>query len=188
MYGTNGGELIEFTRDASGKWRVGNLTNDIKSTDGVKNNSRIPANFVFGAPSVYEDQLGERHILQINADGEVIEYYMLANEAQKRFHTQNINLRIGNDSLITNLRFRATPLTTTASISTNSTTSGSTSANAAASVFAAPYISSLDVNVDGTLSPLDVLIVINYLNSSVESNQVGDGESSENRLDVNGDG
>ena len=187
VYGTNGGELIEFTRDASRAWRVGNLTNDIKSTDGVKNDSRIPANFVFGAPSVYEDQSGERHILQINADGEVIEYYMLANETQKRFHTQNINLRIGNDSLITNLRFRAAPLTTTASISTISTTRSSKSFSAAASVFAAPYISSLDVNADGTLSPLDVLIVINYLNSSVESNGVADGESSDNRLDVNRD-
>ena len=188
VYGTNGGELIEFTRDNAGKWRVGNLTFDIKSTDGVKNNSRIPANFVFGAPSVYEDKSNERHILQINADGEVIEYYTLANETQKRFHTQNINLRIGNDSLISNLRFRAAPLRTTASISSNSTTNSSTSASAGASVFAAPSVSSLDVNADGELSPLDVLIVINYLNSSVESNKVGDGESSDNRLDVNGDG
>ena len=141
VYGTNGGELIEFTRDASGKWRVGNLTNDIKSTDGVKNDSRIPANFVFGAPNVYEDRLNERHVLQINADGEIIEYYMLANETQKRFHTQNINLRIGNDSLITNLRYRAAALASTAFVSTNSTTNSSTSANAAASVFVASYIS-----------------------------------------------
>ncbi len=191
VYGTNGGELIEFTRDAAGKWRVGNLTNNIKSTDPVANDSRIPANFVFGAPSVYEDQLNERHVLQINAEGEIIEYYMLANDPQKRFHTQNINLRIGSDSLVTNLRFRATPLASTASLNVASTTSKATSANAAASVFAAPYIGSLDANADGELSPLDVLTIINYLNSPVaanSSNVEGDGESSGNRLDVNGDG
>lgn len=188
VYGTNGGELIEFTRDTSGKWRVGNLTNDISSTDGVKNSSRIPANFVFGAPSVYEDMSKERHILQINADGEIIEYYTLANDPQKRFHTQNVNLRLGDSSLITNLRYRASSLQSTASVSSNSTSSSATSAGATASLFAAPFVSSLDVNADGELSPLDVLLVINYLNAPTESNRDGDGESSGNRLDVNGDG
>ncbi len=188
VYGTNGGELIEFTRNPAGKWRVGNLTNDIQSTDGVKSDSRIPANFVFGAPSVYQDKSNERHILQINADAEIVEYYTLANDVPKRFHTQNVNLRIGNDSLITNLRFRATSLQSTASVSANSASRSATSLGATASLFATPYVSSLDVNADGELSPLDALIVINYLNAPAQANRVGDGESSGIRLDVNGDG
>ncbi len=188
VYGTNGGELIEFTRDTTGKWRVGNLTNDINSTHGAATGSRTPANFVFGSPSVYQDQLKERHILQINADGEIIEYYTLANDPQNRLHTQNVNLRLGNDSLITNLRFRATSLQTTASVNSNSTVSSASAPGGSASNFAAPYVGSLDVNADGELSPLDVLLVINYLNAPTETNRNGDGESSGNRLDVNGDG
>ena len=188
VYGTNGGELVEFTRDTTGKWRVGNLTNDINSTHGTATGSRTPANFVFGSPSVYHDQLRERHILQINADGEIIEYYTLANDPQSRFHTQNVNLRIGEDSLITNLRFRATSLQTTASVSSNSAVGSASSTGGSASNFAAPYFGSLDVNADGELSPLDVLIVINYLNASTDTDRIGDGESSTNRLDVNGDG
>ena len=181
VYGTNGGELIEFTRDTTGKWRVGNLTNDINSTHGAATGSRTPANFVFGSPNVYQDQLRERHILQINADGEVVEYYTLANDPQNRFHTQNVNLRLGKDSLITNLRFRATSLQTTASV-TRASSTGSSASN-----FAAPFPSSLDANADGQISPLDVLLVINYLNAPTENNRGGDGESGINRLDVNGD-
>ena len=188
VYGTNGGDLIEFTLDTAGKWRVGNLTNDIKSTDGVKNDSRIPANFVFGAPSVYRDTTGERHVLQINAEGEIVEYYTLANDPQKRFHTQNVNLRIGDDSKIENLRFRSSSVESTASVQSIPIISSSVSSGSTASLFAAPYVSSLDVNADGVLSPLDVLLIINYLNTPAETSKPGDGESSDFRLDVNGDG
>ena len=189
VYGTNGGELIEFTRDSAGKWRVGNLTNDIASTDGKKNAARIPANFVFGAPSVYEDKSKERHLLQINADGEIIEYYTIANEPQKRFHTQNINLRIGDKSLISNLRFQADSLQTTASVNSNTTKLSPVSSSSTASVFAASYVPSLDVNLDGENSPLDVLLVVNFLNTRPSDQRpIGDGESLDLRLDVSGDG
>lgn len=105
VYGTNGGELILFINDSSG-WRAANLTNDIYSfhgnidgpNRGGENQApaeRIPGNNVFGSPAGYSKSNNDRHLFQINAEGEVIEYYVTFDESIPRFHTQNINLRIG---------------------------------------------------------------------------------------------
>jgi streptogramin lyase len=98
IYGTNGRDLIEFKKLASGGWQAANLTNDIFSTDGPARTatSRVGANEVFGAPTAYLQPDGERHILQINADGEVVEYFYTPQTSPPRFHTQNINLASGN--------------------------------------------------------------------------------------------
>jgi VCBS repeat-containing protein len=99
VYGTNGRDLVEFKRSSSGGWQAANLTNDIFSTDGAARTagSRVGANEVFGAPTAYIQPDGERHILQINADGEVVEYFYTPQTSMPRFHTQNINLASGND-------------------------------------------------------------------------------------------
>jgi hypothetical protein len=66
VYGTNGRDLVEFSKPADGsRWQVTDLTN------------ALPANRVFGAPTAYVTANGDRHILQINEDGEVVEYYKL---------------------------------------------------------------------------------------------------------------
>jgi hypothetical protein len=49
-----------------------------------------PANRVFGAPVAYVLADGSKHILQINEDGEVVEYYQLGRTSP--FSTQNITL------------------------------------------------------------------------------------------------
>lgn len=107
IYGTNGANLILFIRDPSRPtpWRVANLTNDgyaIYGNDrggpGQAPTSRLPANSVFGSPGGYIEPNGDRHIFQINAEGEVVEYYILQNETLPRFHTQNVNLRTGRSS------------------------------------------------------------------------------------------
>jgi hypothetical protein len=51
---------------------------------------------------------------------------------------------------------------------------------------AASVASPLDVNLDGNVSPLDAVLVINYLNSGADAG-AADGESSGILLDVNGD-
>ncbi len=84
VFGTNGRDLVEFQRNASGAWQASDLTNV------------YPANRVFGAPSAYITANGELHVLQIDEDGEVVEYYKLA--GQTTFSTQNITLSSGNSA------------------------------------------------------------------------------------------
>ncbi|MFM9962986.1 MAG: hypothetical protein ACKV2Q_17395 [Planctomycetaceae bacterium] len=98
VYGTNGLDLVEFTRTGT-NWTAANLTNDILKETG---SSRIPANKVFGAPGAYITQPsmtslgGDRHVFQINADGDVVEYAFRKTAAGGHFNTQNINLARGN--------------------------------------------------------------------------------------------
>lgn len=162
VYGTNGGELIEFTRDPAGQWRVGNLTNDIRSTNPITPatpGSRIPANAVFGAPAAYITAGGDRHILQINANGEVVEYYTMPGDSSGRIHTQNVNLRRGSAGQITDLRFRtnAPAGAVTASSPLVGAAEGSPS-------IATGNPARFDINGDGRVTPLDALLVINELN------------------------
>ncbi|MBC7820328.1 MAG: hypothetical protein IAG10_25880, partial [Planctomycetaceae bacterium] len=89
VYGTNGLDLVEFTRTGA-SWTAANLTNDIMKGVG----DRIPANKVFGAPGTYVTPAGDRHVFQINADGDVVEYAF--RKASDHFNTQNINLARGN--------------------------------------------------------------------------------------------
>lgn len=104
VYGTNGRDLVEFKREAASEtsWQAANLTNDIFATDGRNagnpgsGSTRVPGNKVFGAPGVYFGPRNERHIVQINAEGEVVEYYWGAQDASPRFHTNNITLALGN--------------------------------------------------------------------------------------------
>jgi hypothetical protein len=109
IYGTEGSSLILFIRGGGqpDDWRVSNLTNDTYSiygdagdrTDSRAPAARVPANAVFGSPGGYIEDNGDRHIFQINAEGEVVEYYIVFNQVPSgsvaRFHTQNINLRTG---------------------------------------------------------------------------------------------
>jgi hypothetical protein len=104
IYGTNGANEILFVRvgDALTEWRVANLTNDVYSPNGNERGgpgqapaNRLPANVVFGSPGGYVEPNGDRHIFQINAEGEVVEYYIRHSELVRRFHTQNVNLRTG---------------------------------------------------------------------------------------------
>ncbi len=81
VYGTNARELIEFFKPSGGNWQATDVTNS------------LPANKVFGAPSVYITPSGDRHILQINEDGEVVEYYRNQGEP---WSTQNITLSLGH--------------------------------------------------------------------------------------------
>ena len=106
VYGTNGGELILFRKEIGQQWRVANLTNDIFSVNGNLDGPnrggagqapafRVSANNVFGSPGGYIEANGDRHLFQINKEGEVVEYFILADEAIQRFHTQNINFVTG---------------------------------------------------------------------------------------------
>lgn len=88
VYGTNGRDLVEFRRATDGTWQASNLTNDLFD-DGTN----TPANRVFGAPAVLIRPDGERQILLINEDGEVIEYYKLAGLPFGTF-----NLALGRDN------------------------------------------------------------------------------------------
>lgn len=90
VYGTNGGDLV-LMQQTGGEWSGANLSKDI---DPSTPNEFTPANFVFGAPDVYVDANGDRHILQINNSGEIVEYTFDTSENQ--FSTQNINLARGN--------------------------------------------------------------------------------------------
>jgi hypothetical protein len=81
VYGTTGRELIQFVLPRGGVWQATNLTN------------AFPANRVFGAPQLYFDPNGSRHILQVNEDNEVVEYYQYAGLP---LTTQNITLGDGN--------------------------------------------------------------------------------------------
>ncbi len=104
IYGTDGGNLILFIRGngAPDDWRVANLTNDVYAIHGPDRGGTgqapenpVPGNAVFGSPSGYVNGNNDRHVFQINAEGEVVEYYILINEDIPRFHTQNMNLRTG---------------------------------------------------------------------------------------------
>ena len=90
VYGTNGGDLV-LLHQIGGEWFGANLSKDI---DPTTPNEFTPANFVFGAPDAYVDANGDRHILQINKSGEIVEFTFDASENQ--FSTQNINLARGN--------------------------------------------------------------------------------------------
>lgn len=90
VYGTNSGDLIMFSRNAGGLWRASNLTQDILSGTG----DRTPANFVFGAPGGYVLPNGDRSVVQINAEGELIEYFL--DQRVGTPTTQNVNRARGN--------------------------------------------------------------------------------------------
>jgi hypothetical protein len=81
VYGTNGRDLVEFRRPPGGTSQIRDLTN------------ALPANRVFGGPAAYLLPDGEIHVLAINEDAEVIEYYRLSGQD---FSTQNITLALGN--------------------------------------------------------------------------------------------
>jgi hypothetical protein len=83
VYGTNARDLIEFFKPAGGNWQATDVTN------------ALPANKVFGAPELYITPNGDRHILQINEEGEVVEYYKLVGQP---WSTQNITLSDGNSA------------------------------------------------------------------------------------------
>ncbi|NQV23865.1 MAG: hypothetical protein HQ518_05800, partial [Rhodopirellula sp.] len=101
VYGTNGGDLV-LLQQISGEWFGANLSKDI---DPSTSNEFTPANFVFGAPDAYIEANGDRHILQINKSGEIVEFTFDASENQ--FSTQNINLARGNS--VTDLQKVAAP-------------------------------------------------------------------------------
>lgn len=103
VYGTNGGDLV-LMQQTGGEWSGANLSKDI---DPSTPNEFTPANFVFGAPDVYVDANGDRHILQINNSGEIVEYTFDTSENQ--FSTQNINLARGN-KVIDLLKITAPPV------------------------------------------------------------------------------
>jgi hypothetical protein len=81
--GNNGRDLVEFHLAAApgSRWQVTDLTN------------ALPANKVFGTPAIYILPNGDRHILMINEDAEMIEYYNLV---PGQLSTQNITLSLGN--------------------------------------------------------------------------------------------
>jgi hypothetical protein len=81
--GTNGRDLVEFHLPAApnSPWQITDLTN------------ALPANKVFGTPAIYILPDGNRHILMINEDAELIEYYNLV---PGQISTQNITLASGN--------------------------------------------------------------------------------------------
>ena len=95
IYGTNGGDLVEFNWDGT-NWSAANLTNDMMRSTSPTGRVRVTANNVFGAPDAYLGLDGARHVMQINADGEVVEYVL---HRDGTFATQNINLARGNDVL-----------------------------------------------------------------------------------------
>jgi hypothetical protein len=81
--GTNGRDLVEFRLPSApnSQWQVTDLTN------------ALPANKVFGTPAIYILPNGDRHILMINEQAELIEYYNLV---PGQISTQNITLASGN--------------------------------------------------------------------------------------------
>lgn len=113
VYGTNGGELIEFEYNGT-NWSAANLTNDTSRGQG----DRLTANSVFGAPGAYLGEDGSRHILQTNVQGEVVEYIYDRSTGnsfnnmifQPRFTTRNLNLANGNE--VQDLRRLNDPTTT----------------------------------------------------------------------------
>ena len=86
VFGTNGRDLIEFHRPSGGSWQVIDLTNNVLGNPAVN----LPANRVFGAPAAYMVGDGSIHVLQIDEEGEVVEYYQLGRGTT--FNTQNITL------------------------------------------------------------------------------------------------
>ena len=184
VYGTNGGDLIEFTRPVGGQWRVANLTNDTNATYGSDGPGyRVPANAVFGGPTAYKDSNGGRHILQINAEGEVVEYFTFGDQlfasdptSADRINSQNVNFF--SDAKIEDL-IAALPELAPPAIPSSTVTV--TPANA----------ETRDVNRDGNVTAQDALRVINYLSRSPLSegeSAVENGVADEMNLDVNRDG
>jgi hypothetical protein len=90
VYGTNGRDLVEFHRPAGGSWQVIDLTNNVNGG----NPDTSTANKIFGAPGAYMLPNGSQHILMIDEEGEVIEYYQLGGRGSV-FNTQNITLDQG---------------------------------------------------------------------------------------------
>lgn len=97
VYGTNGGDLVELTLPSGGAWRSANLTQDTNATFGNHGLPRLPANAVFGGPTAYVDAHGGRHVLQINGEGEVVEYFTYGNlhSNPDLIRTQNVNFFTG---------------------------------------------------------------------------------------------
>ncbi len=90
VYGTNSGDLVMFSQTTGHNWLAANLTQDITSG----RSDRTPANFVFGAPGGYSLPNGDRCVMQINADGEIVEYYL--DQRVGIPTTQNVNFARGN--------------------------------------------------------------------------------------------
>ncbi|WP_442509308.1 Ig-like domain-containing protein [Novipirellula sp. SH528] len=210
VYGTNGGDLIEFTLPPSGQWRVANLTNDTNGTYGADGPGyRVPANAVFGGPAAYIDSNGGRHILQINGEGEVVEYFTYGDKLfpnttdADRINSQNVNFFSGKSTTALGAELPATIVktvaptsvapATTPAVSTptptitevTETTPNPTSAPTPTTRIAVAE----DVNEDGFVTAHDVLLIINHLPRTVGAASAL-GEQTANspyNLDVNGD-
>ena len=194
VYGTNGQDLVLFFRATAGSWTAHNLRNDTFSIYGdpdidnvrpiaapggqIVRASRVPGNNVFGAPAAYIEDNGNRHVFQINAEGEVLEYYFLFEGPIPRFHTQNINLLRGNE--VTEL-LGPSIITSSASHS-----AGNQSLLLADTSYGVRYENELDVNGDGFVSPLDALLVISDL--GIESDSASEANTANSDLDINADG
>src|SRR5262249_32273069 len=91
VYGTNGRDLVEFHLPAGGTWQVINLTNDVTGSTSARPAPTLSANRSFGAPGAYILPDGSQHVLMIDEEGEVIEYYQIGGRGSL-FNTQNIVL------------------------------------------------------------------------------------------------
>ncbi len=209
VYGTNGGDLVEFTRTPDEQWRVANLTNDTNATFGADGPGfRVPANAVFGGPTGYIDANGGRHILQINGDGEVVEYFTFGDGlfpddpmAADRINSQNVNFTSGVSISGLSLELPEPHVSTTILGSSlgvqREDVSGEGDVTARDALLIINYIAATsgasgemvdgsltehhynyDVNGDNQITSLDALIVINYLIRS-ENNRAAEGETSD---------
>ncbi|EMI20349.1 hypothetical protein RMSM_02727 [Rhodopirellula maiorica SM1] len=208
VYGTNGGELVEFTLPPGGQWRVANLTNDTNATYGADGPGyRVPANAVFGSPTAYIDDNGGRHILQINAEGEVVEYYTYGDKLfpnsvdADRINSQNVNFFSDKsptdlaaelpESVLNALATSNTTLATTTTTTTETTadTTTETTTETTDDTPAPRVAMAEDVNQDGTVTAHDALLIINHLPRTVGATTASGEQttSSPFNLDVNGD-
>ncbi|WP_442509309.1 dockerin type I domain-containing protein [Novipirellula sp. SH528] len=210
VYGTNGGDLIEFTLPPGGQWRVANLTNDTNGTYGADGPGyRVPANAVFGGPTAYMDSNGGRHILQINAEGEVVEYFTYGDKLfpnttdADRINSQNVNFFSGKSTTalstelpativksvaLTSVAPATTPLETTPTPTVSETTPTPTETPTPAPTPTTQIAAAEDVNQDGVVTAQDALLIINYLPRTVGGGASGEQTAnSPYNLDVNGD-
>ncbi len=215
VYGTNGGDLIEFTLPPGGQWRVANLTNDTNGTYGADGPGyRVPANAVFGGPTAYKDSNGGRHILQINGEGEVVEYFTYGDKLfpsaadADRINSQNVNFFSGQsttalaaalpESVLNALvnspntlpapKTNETPSTNETPTTTETTETPTTGApsNTTPDTSSERVAAAEDVNRDGAVTAHDALLIINHLPRTVAASAEQTTNGPYN-LDVNGD-
>lgn len=211
VYGTNGGDLVEFTLPPGGQWRVANLTNDTLATYGTDQPSRVPANAVFGGPTAYINNQGGRHVLQINAEGEVIEYFtygdgLFPNDSTEADRISSQNINFFSRQTVDRLMLAAPPVSgveNSATVTISPTEAGDSVSNAPAEsmtslggesqIEQSPLVGipeREDVNGDGNVTARDALLIINQLSKISKasgewsSNTVMDAV---NQYDVSGD-